>query len=113
MVFSAPQWLWRSAAEPQVYGFVNNSVHVHPTTGTHAVAYVQVPTEFFQLLDTIFPGEERTHAAVHGVQFYLDQAVSGWVFGCETADAELSRDLWLYTQSRLPPWAELALSKKY
>ncbi len=71
-----------------------------------------VPTEFFQLAASVFDENMKTHAAILGVAFYLDQVGDSWVFGVETLDGKHHADLWLYTKSQLPTWAELALSKK-
>lgn len=113
MVFASPQWTWRTDDGFKTYGFVRNVVYLNPSRGVVRNAYVVVPTEFFQLIDVLFPGEERAHAATYGLQFYLDQVKSEWVFGVETVDGQHNRDLWWYTESRLPPWAELALSNKH
>jgi hypothetical protein len=113
MVFSAPQWVWRADDGHKKYGFVHNTVFLNPNRGLVKKAYVVIPTEFFQLIDVLFPGEERAHAATHGLQFFLDQMKTEWVFGVETLDGHANRDLWWYAEQKLPAWAELALASKF
>jgi len=107
MIFQTPQWRWRTDYEPLQYGFVANAVHVCPERGREHIAYVAVPTEFFQLVSTVFSEEVRLHAAIVGADFYLDQDVASnrWVFGLETLDGKHHIDLWPYIPSQLPPWA--------
>lgn len=112
MIFQTPQWSWRSDPGPVRYGFVHNTVNIYPKSGGSILAYVAVPTEFFQLLPLIFKEPDRTHAAVTGTEFYLDEDERFWVFGIESVDGKVAADLWPYIQSKTPPWVDLALRRR-
>lgn len=109
MIFDSPQWKWRTAYEPQKFGFVENVVRMHPVRGREFEGYVVVPTEFFQLLPVVFAGEELAHAQTQTVEFYMDEMEDhSWVLGVETKDGRYGADLWRYTNSSLPPWFDVA-----
>jgi hypothetical protein len=112
MIYDSPNWSWKAAYEPMEYGFVHNDVLVSSISGKERTGFVHVPTELFQILGAVFTKIEYGVAYREGVHFYLDeQTKDHWIFGFETCDSSIHRDLWFYTKSTLPKWAELVISK--
>lgn len=107
MIFDTPQWKWRAADTIVAYGPVKGVVNVYPERGRVRRSPVVVPTEFFQLMDTLLTGDLKASAHTLGIQFFCDDLGGGrWLFGFCFGDE--SYDLWLYTKSTMPPWFNLA-----
>ena len=114
VIFAEQQWVWRHAPDPIQYGYVSNTVYIRPSNRKPIKAYITVPAEFFQLIDTIFLDDFKALAAEKGTVFYLDQiSEKRWLFGIETTCAKKYLDLWAYTTSTLPKWHEVATRRKH
>lgn len=109
-VFAAPQWTWLAGSGPAQYGYVHNAVNICPERGPEVVAYMQIPTEVFQLLPVIFSGAME-HVRSVGVDFYLDEQAGIWIMGVGARDGTQSVDLWSYDPGKLPSWARTALGR--
>lgn len=112
MIFPAQQWHWKVAHEQCGYGYVSNCVRIYPQRGRCVQAYVTVPGEFFQLLDTLLSDADKAQAAAHGIEFFLEEFPAGtWIFCFQIADSTTEFDLWAYSDTKLPRWASLALGR--
>ncbi len=105
MIFDSPQWDWKISYDPQTFGYVSNRVAVSPAKGADYHVLVSVPAALLTLLDTLIPKSTRENLKENPVLLYLEQVGERWFFGYEVAGEE-PVDLWYYTKSTLPVWAE-------
>lgn len=89
-----------------MYAYVSSTVTVHPLGKRAYAVDVVVPAELFPLLDAVLTDAQKEVAQREKCSFYLDQFSNGsWLFGLAIGlDDHL--DLWSYTKSTVPAWAE-------